>query len=140
MRSPIVEYDDEGRYLGFAGVNRRFPEPEYRPRYAVQQAPPPYVRFDNEQQALGFAGVNWSYAEPILGDIESVTQGDVIKAKLRWKMHKLRRGKNAEPWDTFLNRSLKPGETPWAPEDSPVWKVPKTTDVSEPAGGRRSSV
>lgn len=53
------------------------------------------------------------------------TNGDVLKAKLRYKMHKLKMGKHADEWHIFLNRSLKPGEAPWAPLGSKLWKVPK---------------
>lgn len=53
------------------------------------------------------------------------TNGDVLKAKLRYKMHKLKMGKNADEWHVFLNKSLKPGEAPWAPLGSSLWKVPK---------------
>lgn len=53
------------------------------------------------------------------------TNGDVLKAKLRYKMHKLKMGKHADQWHVFLNKSLKPGEAPWAPLGSTLWKVPK---------------
>jgi len=73
--------------------------------------------------------MNWGYAEPLTDDIERITHGEVIKAKLRYKLHKLRYGKRAEPWDMFQNRYLKPGEAPWAPLDSPLWKLPKSSSV-----------
>jgi len=66
------------------------------------------------------------YAEcGVSDDVIMTTNGDVIKAKLRYKVHKLRMGKHADEWHVFLNRSLKPGEAPWAPAGSPMWKVSK---------------
>lgn len=76
--------------------------------------------------------------------LQMTTNGDVLKAKLRYKMHKLRAGKNAEEWHVFLNRSLKPGEAPWAPLGSTLWKVPRyeleAGGDAVPGFERRSSV
>jgi len=131
--SRIPSYDIELDHLGFSGVSRA-------PKYTTQplHAPPPYVRFESQEHQLGFAGTNWSYAEPLTDDIERTTHGEVIKAKLRYKLHKLRHGKHSEPWDIFQNRFLKPGEAPWAPLDSPLWKLPRSF-VAPVNGVRRSS-
>jgi hypothetical protein len=78
-----------------------------------------------------------------------VSHGDVIMAKLRYKLHKVKMGKNAEEWHVFLNKSLKPGEVPWAPLGSALWKVPRSELSLPPASDsslrivsteRRSSV
>lgn len=53
------------------------------------------------------------------------TQGDVMKAKMRYKLHQLKKGKNADEWHVFLNKSLRPGEAPWAPLGSKLWKIPR---------------
>jgi len=93
--------------------------------------PPPYVRFESHgDHHTATEDINWTYAESLTDGIERVTHGEVIKAKLRYKLHKLRRGKRADPWDVFQNRFLKPGEAPWAPLDSPLWKLPKSSSSS----------
>jgi len=127
-------YDTELDHLGFAGISRTR-------NYPTQSlpAPPPYVRFESQEHQFECAGVNWSYAEPLTDDIVCVTHGEVIKAKLRYKLHKLRHGKHAEPWDVFQNRFLKPGEVPWAPLDSPLWKLPRSSIATVNGISRRSS-
>jgi len=59
-----------------------------------------------------------------------IKHGDVIRAKLRYRLHKLRQGKNALPWDVFLNQNLKEGEMPWAPREAPTWKLTTSTLVT----------
>jgi len=124
---------DELDALGFTGVPRRRASnmsssttslsSQAPPRF--DPPPPPYCRFDSvEHHDLGFAGVDWGFDEPAtLDDIITISYGDVIKAKLRYKLHKLRMGKKADEWHVFLNKSLKPGEAPWAPLGSMLWKV-----------------
>ncbi|KAF8343181.1 uncharacterized protein EI90DRAFT_3031635 [Cantharellus anzutake] len=121
--------------LGFAGISaprhilaRSQSQPslfvaEPEPLNEPLPPPPPYRKFSSEFEHLGFGGVNWSYSERLLDDVQTTTYGEVIKAKLRYKLHKLRRGKNSLPWDVFLNKNLREGEVPWAPKDSPTWKL-----------------
>ncbi|KAF9513744.1 hypothetical protein BS47DRAFT_1393134 [Hydnum rufescens UP504] len=100
-------------------------------RHSVQSLPasppPPYVHFKSHGgNDTATMDINWSCAEPLTDDIERITHGEGIKAKLRYKLHKLQHGKRAEPWDVLQNRFLRPGEEPRAPLDSPLWKLPKS--------------
>jgi len=142
-----AESVDELDALGFAGVPRRYatrsnssestdssfssssagslplsPPPPF-------PAPPSYCQFESPEHHLGFSGVRTfgeANADRVASnDVIMTTNGDVIKAKLRYKMHKLKAGKHAEEWHVFLNKSLKPGEAPWAPLGSILWKVPR---------------
>lgn len=125
---------DELDVLGFAGIPRRYQAPRRNDSSSSTSssssispfdvAPPPsyypptYVKFESPEHMLG------GYAEcGVSDDVIMITNGDVIKAKLRYRIHKLRMGKHADEWHVFLNRSLKPGEAPWAPAGSPMWKV-----------------
>jgi len=138
-----VETIDELDALGFAGVPRQYTSIASSSTSSLSchtsqspDAPPPaYCQFESTEHHLGFGGVNWSYDEPeVSDDVVMISHGDVIKAKLRYKLHKLRMGKNAEEWHVFLNKSLKPGEASWAPLGSPLWKVPRSQSLPSPPG------
>jgi len=126
--------------LGFAGLpapyrvlTRSRSQPSLfttEPEPLDESPPPPYNQFDSEFDWSGLTGVNWSYSEPLTGDIQTVKHGDVIKAKLRHKLHRLRQGKKALPWDIFLNQNLKEGEVPWAPKHAPTWKLTTSAIVT----------
>jgi len=119
--------------LGFAGIpapyrvlTRSRSQPSLfiaEPEPLDESPPPPYSRFDSEFDCLSITGVNWSYSEPLTDDIQTIKHGEVIKAKLRHRLHRLRRGKSALPWDVFLNQNLKEGEVPWAPKGASTWKL-----------------
>jgi len=139
-----AESVDELDALGFAGVPRRYARnPSSSTLSSASQPsdapPPPYCRTESAQHHLGFAGLNWSSDEPaVSGDIIMISNGDVIKAKLRYKLHKLKTGKKAQDWHVFLNKSLKPGEAPWAPLGSALWKVSRS-ELSSPSSDNESS-
>jgi hypothetical protein len=137
-----VESVDELDALGFAGVPRRRASDasssnaslSHPPLHSFDAPPPPYCRFESAEHHLGFGGVSWSYDEPaVSNNVIMVSQGDVVRAKLRYKMHRLKMGKNANEWHVFLNKSLKPGEAPWAPLGSALWKVPRSESPPSPA-------
>ncbi|KAF8317656.1 hypothetical protein DL93DRAFT_2076744 [Clavulina sp. PMI_390] len=88
-------------------------------------APPTYVEEPSELDYLGFGGMRPRESSVEVDEVNMTTNGDVFKAKLRYKLHKLQRGKRALEWHVFLNQHLKPGEAPWAPLGSSLWKVPK---------------
>jgi len=133
-----VETVDELDALGFAGVPRRYASIASSSTSSLSchtpqspDGPPP--AYESAVHHLGFGGVTWSYDEPeVSDDVVMISHGDVIKAKLRYKLHKLRMGKNAEEWHIFLNKSLKPGEASWAPLGSALWKVPRSQSLPLP--------
>lgn len=105
-------------------------EEQYRPR--KHNAEPSYPKvFSSDGNRLGFGEFSQidrsAYAECDEDDIITTSYGTLLMAEMRWKLHKMRKGRKAEAWDTYLNKTRQPGDPIWAPRDSPLVFVPKSS-------------